>query len=352
MTVPGGTIGLALLAACLGACALDSARDASASHEDTTSGAPHTDFDKRLLGGVADAGHDGRTGAAQLDGGSDANGFVPFAGGVPVLVFHSVCSLVCASSDTYGVTQAELGRMFAMLNAKGYETISIADFVHFTRREQVALPARPILVTFDDGRLDSWLGGDFVLEAFHARAAMFVITNRPALLDGVHMTWPQVALAQSSGRWDMQLHADAGHTRVPVGLDGNGQLVAAPYFANRAYDETLYPSGGHLEPFADWKARAEGDIVRGHSLLTQYLPDYQPLTMALPYGNYGQISSNDAAIAAAMRTLLAAHVQDYFVQPDSNPPFAFADGAREHLRYAIDLHSTAESLQAWLEKHE
>ena len=42
----------------------------------------------------------------------------------------------------------------------GFESISLAQYTRFRRGDSRGLPARPVLITFDDGRLDSYRGAD------------------------------------------------------------------------------------------------------------------------------------------------------------------------------------------------
>ena len=57
----------------------------------------------------------------------------------------------------------------ALLRHAGYRTITLAAFVAHLHGEPVALPARPFLLTFDDGRLDSYTGSDATLLEFGGR---------------------------------------------------------------------------------------------------------------------------------------------------------------------------------------
>ena len=58
----------------------------------------------------------------------------------------------------------------AMLAADGFHAISIAQYARFAGGDVTALPDRPILITFDDGLLDSYQGADAILARYeHAR---------------------------------------------------------------------------------------------------------------------------------------------------------------------------------------
>ena len=62
----------------------------------------------------------------------------------------------------------------------GYDTITLDEFVRFIKREQVRLPPRPLLLTFDGARLDSWTGSDGILRELGFNAVLFVDVGRVA----------------------------------------------------------------------------------------------------------------------------------------------------------------------------
>jgi peptidoglycan/xylan/chitin deacetylase (PgdA/CDA1 family) len=279
--------------------------------------------------------------------------FAPPPNAVPVLLFHQICGLSCPPSDIYGTTQVEFQRMMLMLASAGYTTISTADYVRFLAGEQKNLPPRPILVTFDDGRLDAFRGADEVLRTTGSRATMFVITGRAEADDPFYMSWSEIAGAQASGRWDIQLHGHEGHSRIKTRVDAKGTLVERPFLANRRYDPTAYPIGDHLEPHAAWKARAEADVTRGVELLVAKVPGYRALTMAVPFGDYGQKDSNDPTIAPDLRALLDARFVAWFTQPSATPDFNVVGlSSRERPRYTVRNTTTAEDVYAWLASRE
>ena len=66
----------------------------------------------------------------------------------------------------------------ALLVHLGYHSISIQQYADWHSGKKINLPSRPILITFDDGRSDSWTGADQVLARYHMRATIFIITGR------------------------------------------------------------------------------------------------------------------------------------------------------------------------------
>ena len=130
---------------------------------------------------------------------------------MPVLTYHGIND----KHDEYSVTQEAFARQIAMLDQAGYESISMEQFVRWMRHEPVGLPERPILLTFDDGRLDSFRGADKVLAEHDFRATMFVITGTTDREIPFNLYWHELRDMEDSGRWDLQLHAHDGHVNTP-----------------------------------------------------------------------------------------------------------------------------------------
>ena len=102
----------------------------------------------------------------------------------------------------YGVDPEHFAKQMTLMHHAGFRTISLAEFVKFVNGEHVDLPPRPLLLTFDDARLDSWTGSDAILRELGFRAVMFVDVGRVADGEPDYMTWDELRTAQSSGRWE------------------------------------------------------------------------------------------------------------------------------------------------------
>jgi peptidoglycan/xylan/chitin deacetylase (PgdA/CDA1 family) len=277
---------------------------------------------------------------------SDRASFQPLAArsAVPVLLFHQICEAACLPADAYGISRTELARILLMLRAAGFATISMAQYEAFARGQTANLPAQPVLVTFDDGRLDAYRGADAILGALGARATQFVITANPQANAHAFMRWSEIASAQASGRWDIQLHAHSGHSTIASG----SASARGPYYGNLAFDPVAWPTDSHLEALSDWRARVEGDLATGQSLLAARVPGYRPLAFAVPYGDYGQTRSNDARIAPAFREVVNGRFGCFFTQPYGNPDFSTPNTTHEAFRYTVKNGATADTVYAWL----
>jgi hypothetical protein len=257
-----------------------------------------------------------------------------YRGVVPVLLYHGI-SVAPRPSDPYSITQPEFARQMAMLANDGFKAISIAQYARFAGGEVAELPDRPILITFDDGRLDSYQGADAILARYGMRATMFVITANADVAKPGYLNWPQLRAMAAGERWDLQEHAHAGHVRIPI---GPGRRTG-PYYANLIY------RNGARERFSAFKRRVSSDILTGRRLMASQIPGFEPLAFAVPYGDYGQQRTNYAPIPGWESGWLRSTFKSFFVQDHRtyNLP-----GNPIGQRYGVHASTTAGSLHAWL----
>jgi Polysaccharide deacetylase len=217
---------------------------------------------------------------------------------VPVLEYHGVDN----RHNYLAVSRDEFARQMEALHVGDFHTISMAQYARYARGEPVSLPDRPILITFDDGRLDSYRGADATLAKYGFRATIFVVPEWPDKFPGFALNWNELRAMQASGRWDVQEHAGRGHTHIPINRHGKtGEFYAYRRFVRGP------GAAGHLESFADYKRRVVSDVLWGERRLGQEIPFYKPLGFAIPYSNYGQRVSNDPRIARFFLSFLHAH---------------------------------------------
>jgi hypothetical protein len=195
---------------------------------------------------------------------------------VPVLVYDRVPA-------------GDFARQMMLLDHAGYRTISLEQFVRFVRSKPVDLPARPFLLTFADARLDTWAGSDAILRRLGFSAVLFVAIGPIERGDPEVLTWKELDRLQRSGRWDVQLRSGTGDRLIRF---GPGPDDVGPFYAYRGSEEVL---GG-------WRERVFSDITYGEEQLAHNVGGYRPLAFAPPYGNYGQLGTNDRRIP---RELLA-----------------------------------------------
>jgi peptidoglycan/xylan/chitin deacetylase (PgdA/CDA1 family) len=72
---------------------------------------------------------------------------------VPVLLYHSVCTDPAPLMREWAITPERLREHLAFLNARGYTTVTVTEYVDMLRFG-LELPEQLALVTFDDGFAD------------------------------------------------------------------------------------------------------------------------------------------------------------------------------------------------------
>jgi poly-beta-1,6-N-acetyl-D-glucosamine N-deacetylase len=272
---------------------------------------------------------------ARLDAGSIAAFRPPptFRGAVPVIVYRGVSKVAKPGA----ITAEEFARHMAMLNAAGFHTVSLDQFVRWPGGSAKDLPSRPILITFDHGRLDSYRHADAALARYGFRATMFVSTSQVERRANFFLNWEDLRVMAASGRWDVQAHGSDALGTVPYDADGD----RGPAYAYRRLAD------GTTESFDAWRVRVRGDIDHSVDLMRENLPGYTPLAFAVPYANYGQDASNDPRIAPDLDEYLHARFGAVFI---SGKPIRPPAGAQRTLRRLdVSVGVGADDLYRWLD---
>ncbi len=159
-------------------------------------------------------------------------------GGVPVLMYHSVSSEPgwLPWADTISLRPEAFERQLRILRSRGHAPISLGHLVE-SRRTGGALPARPVVVTLDDGYLDNWVAAWPLLRRYRVPATVFVSLDfiepderpRPNLDDidagratADDLRWAgylnrgEIARLVDEGLVDIQAHG-TDHGRVEIG---------------------------------------------------------------------------------------------------------------------------------------
>ena len=201
----------------------------------------------------------------------------------------------------------QFARQMALLERTGYDTITLETFVRFVRGERVALPRRPILLTFDGGRRDSWASSDPILREHGFNAVVFIDAGRVDTGDPRYLRWRELNAHERDGRWETQLQSGTGNYLMRYGPKP-GEV--GPFYAYRGNEEVL---GG-------WRERVFGDISKAERVLAYRMPGYTPLAFSPPYGNYGQAGTNDPQIPRLLLRRLQSSFPIVFTQ--DRPPLA------------------------------
>ena len=97
--------------------------------------------------------------------------------GIPVLLYHHVAELssVSTSMSELTVTPTEFDRQLTALQTSGFRTIPLALFISYMKGNAVTLPAKPIVLTFDDGYADNYNNAFPLLKKHGFTATLFMV---------------------------------------------------------------------------------------------------------------------------------------------------------------------------------
>ena len=96
--------------------------------------------------------------------------------GIPVLLYHHVTE---DASDESGLTvaAAEFDKQMQAMRQAGFQTISLQEMLAYMKGSKTKLPAKPIVITFDDGYEDNYIYAFPLLKKAGFTAAIFMVGN-------------------------------------------------------------------------------------------------------------------------------------------------------------------------------
>ena len=199
---------------------------------------------------------------------------MPPAQAVPILMYHGVL----AKKDNENTTIASFISQMEMLKRNGYQTITLEQFDNFLNGKYT-LPAKPIIITFDDGRKDSYYTTDDILKKLGFIATLFEVSGKPDQKDRFYLSWAELKKMQESGRWDIQAHGTFSHDKFVI--DASGTI--GRFLSSKIY----YPNTAQLESTSAFNTRVENDYIQNIRDLKDHL-GIDPKYFAIPLNDYGE----------------------------------------------------------------
>ena len=120
----------------------------------------------------------------------------PAPQGVVILEYHHVSDDVGEDGWAYTVPPADFAQQLDYLQAEGYTTITMQDFMR-ARKGKQELPEKPVVLTFDDGYEDNYTTLLPMLEERHMTAVVYMVTNSIGRKD--YLSWNQLRDMQKRG---------------------------------------------------------------------------------------------------------------------------------------------------------
>ncbi len=194
---------------------------------------------------------------------------------VPILMYHGVVP----DFDSENTQINRFIEQMELLKRNGYQTITINQYNQF-RQGNFILPPKPVIITFDDGRKDSYYPTDDVLKKLGFKASIFLATIKANEKDKFYLGWEELRRLKSSGRWEIEAHGRRSHEKVIANSKGN----VGRYLTSR-----IYTPGRGIESMDDFRKRIEADYQEGYNDINKNL-GIKSLYYAIPLNDYGENS--------------------------------------------------------------
>ncbi len=211
---------------------------------------------------------------------------------IPILLYHGIT--VSDHRDT--VPLKKFREQLLALKKAGYQSVSISQLLAFLDGKG-SMPNKPLLITFDDARADSFKYADPVLEETGFRATMFVPVEDVAMHQPYAAVWPIVKKMLATQRWDMQCHGSDAQHYIPV--DAEGHL--GHFLANKMW----LKAASRLETNQEFAARLEQDMLTCKQTIARELPGTKVIAFAFPYGDQGHRSLSNTPEAFSINQAIA-----------------------------------------------
>ncbi len=250
------------------------------------------------------------------------------SGGVPVLLYHGTPP---EGNDNPPLPQNIFVEQMRALHDDGWHTITLDQFEQFMQGK-ITLPPKSFLLTFDDGRKESFYPVDPVLKDLGFNAVMFVITGF-SLPDDVkktsnfYLSKSELAFMADSGRWELESHGDEDHRLydVPTASSTGDNLDVLPQ--NRFLSNKFWRTGDkRLETNNEYTKRVTDDLIFSKQKLENAFGK-KVTAFAFPFNDYGQDTVNFADAKDILSNVVKAQFMYAFYQidPSRDDPFNYAD---------------------------
>lgn len=139
---------------------------------------------------------------------------------VPIIMYHSILKDP-SRSNKYTVTPSVLEEDLKYIKDKGYTTVTIADLISYVY-DDIPLPEKPIVLTFDDGHYNNYGYLYPLLEKYDMKAVISIVgayTDKftetdEANLNYSYLRWKDIKELMDTGRIEFQNHTYNLHSNT------------------------------------------------------------------------------------------------------------------------------------------
>ena len=245
-----------------------------------------------------------------------ARAFPAYADAIPVINYHDVSQ----RQGVYTTTPDRFAAQLAALRAAGFESVPLSTVEDLVAGRRVQLPARPILITFDDAVASQYVNADAILARYGFRTVAFVPTAFVAeRTPSYYLSVGELRQLAETGRWEFGSHTDSGHHLVRTGPSSAG-----PWLTNleRGPD-------GTQESLDAWTQRVRSDLEHSVTRLRE-LTGTAPAALAYPF-SASAFPTNDPQLPPLLEGIVARQFPIAFTASLTTPPAVTARSPRYRL---------------------
>ncbi len=203
---------------------------------------------------------------------------LPPASYVPILMYHGVIKVSDNDNTSYG----NFVDVMEYLKREGYQTISLDEYNKF-RMGNFVLPPKPIIITFDDGRKDSYYTTDDVFNKLGFKATIFVATGPMVDGNSFYLDKSELKKMSESGRWEIEAHGRYSHNKIKINNSStSSDLNEGRFLTSKMYLENEQ----RLETDEEFINRVRNDYVVGNQDIKNIIGK-EPRFFAIPLNDYG-----------------------------------------------------------------
>lgn len=185
---------------------------------------------------------------------------------VPILTYHFIANNPNPKDrarDALSVPPDKFELQMEYLVQNGYTPVTL-DTLYGIYNNQTQAPAKPVVLTFDDGYIDFYTNAFPILRRFNFHAVSFIPTG---LIGGsYYMNWNQIKEIQASGLVTFEGHGVTHSSLVGMSFDkAYKELLDSK---NMLYSQTGYPVNFIAYPYGTsnrtvWSAAQKAGYVGG-----------------------------------------------------------------------------------------
>lgn len=225
--------------------------------------------------------------------------WLPFGTGIPVLLYHGLLEKA-DRTRIYDISIKEFRSHLAALKEAGYTTVGVQDLLDYFQQKR-KIPKKSIMITFDDGRKDSFYLSDSILKEFGFQAVMFIIASMQDKQYPLYLTWEELNLMYHSGRWDIQAHGYQYHDLIQIDERGTR--------GNFASNLKWLTKEKRLETTEEYEQRLVNDLIKQKRIIENHIPGNKVIAFAYPFGDWGSSAENiDHTLAEAVNYIAVGQV--------------------------------------------